>query len=51
MIFKAGTIFHFGIARILVFSILLVDLLADDLSALVSMPAEVICPRSLSQFL
>ena len=45
MIFKAGTTLHFGIARILVFSILLVDLLVDDLPALVSMPQEAFLPR------
>ncbi len=45
MIFKEGTTFHFGLARILVFGILLLDLLVDDLPALASMPAEAFLPR------
>lgn len=45
MIFKAGTTFHFGIARILVFGILLLDLLVDDLPALASMPTAAYLPR------
>ncbi|OYW75692.1 MAG: hypothetical protein B7Z37_12080 [Verrucomicrobia bacterium 12-59-8] len=51
MIFKAGTTLHFGIARILVFSILLIDLLVDDLPALVSMPAEAFLPRGVLEWL
>ena len=45
MIFKLATPFHFGIARILVFGILLLDLLVDDFSAMVSMPVEAFLPR------
>ena len=45
MIFKEGTTFHFGLARILVFGILLLDLLLDDLPALASMPAEAFLAR------
>lgn len=47
MIFKLATTFHFGIARILVFGILLLDLLVDDLTALVSMPVEAFLPRGI----
>ena len=45
MIFKEGTTFHFGLARILVFSILILDLLVDDLPALAAMPTEAFLPR------
>jgi predicted DCC family thiol-disulfide oxidoreductase YuxK/uncharacterized membrane protein len=45
MIFKEGTTFHFGLARILVFSILILDLLVDDLPALAAMPPEAFLPR------
>ncbi len=51
MIFKAGTTLHFGIARILVFSILLVDLLVDNLPALASMPADAFLPRGVLEWL
>lgn len=49
MIFKQATTFHLGIVRILVFGILLLDLLVDDLPALVSMPVEAFLPRGIFQ--
>ena len=51
MIFKAGTTLHLGIARILVFSILLTDLLVDDVSSLAAMPAAAFLPRGMLAWL
>jgi len=45
MIFREATVKHLGMARILVFSILLIDLLVDNLPAMASMPAEAYLPR------
>jgi len=51
MIFKQGTTFHFGLARILVYTILLIDLLVDNLPALAAMPAEAFLARGVLAWL
>jgi len=51
MIFKRATTFHLGIARVLVFGILLLDLLVDELTALVSMPMEAFLPHGILNLL
>jgi hypothetical protein len=45
MIFRAATCRHLGIARAIVFGVLLVDLLVDDLPSLSCMPVEAFLPH------
>jgi len=51
MIFKDGTILQLGLARILVFGILVLDLLLDDVTALASMPFEAFLPHGILRLL
>ncbi|WP_395738630.1 DCC1-like thiol-disulfide oxidoreductase family protein [Prosthecobacter sp.] len=51
MIFKQGTSAHLGIARVLVYTILLADLLLDNVPALAAMPAAAFLPRGVLAWL